>query len=64
MATTEFGLKVRSELLKRNMTSKQLAEMLGISGAYLSDILRGRRDAEEQKKRIAKILDIKEEVKR
>ena len=63
MATTEFGLKVRSELLRRNITNKQLAEMLGISGAYLSDILRGRRDAVEQKKRIAKILDIKEEVK-
>ena len=37
--------------------------MLGISCAYLSDILRGRRDAFEQKKRIAKILEIKEEVK-
>ncbi|GAB5776307.1 hypothetical protein JMUB7520_27460 [Staphylococcus aureus] len=45
------------------MTNKQLAEMLEISSAYLSDILRGRRDAFEQKKRIAKILEIKEEVK-
>jgi transcriptional regulator with XRE-family HTH domain len=62
MGTTEFGLKVRSELLRRNMTIKQLAEMLGISSPYMSDILRGRRDAVEQKKRIAKILDIKEEV--
>ncbi|ATH60232.1 helix-turn-helix domain-containing protein [Staphylococcus equorum] len=60
MPTTEFGLKVRTELLKRNMSSKQLADMLGISGAYMSDILRGRRDAFEQKKRIAKILEIKE----
>ncbi|MDK9853866.1 helix-turn-helix domain-containing protein [Staphylococcus equorum] len=59
MPTTEFGLKVRTELLKRNMSSKQLADMLGISGAYMSDILRGRRDAFEQKKRIAKILEIK-----
>ncbi|MFI3130955.1 multiprotein-bridging factor 1 family protein [Mammaliicoccus sciuri] len=63
MRTTEFGLKVRTELLKRNMTSKQLAEKLGISPAYLSDILRGHRDAINQRKRIAKILDIKEEVK-
>ncbi|WP_419791624.1 helix-turn-helix domain-containing protein [Staphylococcus chromogenes] len=60
MATTDFGIKVRSELLKRNMTNKELAEMLGISAAYVSDILRGRRDAHEQKKRIAKILEIKE----
>ncbi|GAB5711256.1 hypothetical protein JMUB7485_26930 [Staphylococcus aureus] len=63
MSTTDFGLKVRTELLKRNMTNKQLAEMLEISSAYLSDILRGRRDAFEQKKRISKILEIKEEVK-
>ncbi|WP_248325942.1 helix-turn-helix transcriptional regulator, partial [Staphylococcus aureus] len=42
MSTTDFGLKVRTELLKRNMTNKQLAEMLEISSAYLSDILRGR----------------------
>ncbi|ULW62837.1 helix-turn-helix domain-containing protein [Staphylococcus aureus] len=63
MSTTDFGLKVRTELLKRNMTNKQLAEMLEISSAYLSDILRERRDAFEQKKRIAKILEIKEEVK-
>ncbi|HDH6845890.1 TPA: helix-turn-helix transcriptional regulator [Staphylococcus aureus] len=63
MSTTDFGLKVRTELLKRNMTNKQLAEMLEISSAYLSDILRGRRDAFEQKKRIVKILEIKEEVK-
>lgn len=63
MATTEFGMKVRMELLKRNITNKQLADMLGISSAYLSDILRGCRDAFEQKKRIAKILEIKEEVK-
>lgn len=63
MATTEFGLKVRTELLRRNMTIKQLAEMLEISNAYLSDILRGRRDVFEQKKRIVKILEIKEEVK-
>ncbi|MEY8603581.1 helix-turn-helix transcriptional regulator [Staphylococcus nepalensis] len=62
MATTEFGLKVRTELLKRNMKNKQLADLLGISSAYLSDILRGRRDAEQQKKRIAQILEIKEEV--
>lgn len=63
MVITKFGLKVRTELLKRNITNKQLADMLGISGAYLSDILRGRRDAFEQKKSIAKILEIKEEVK-
>lgn len=57
--TTDFGLQVRNELLKRNITMKKLADMLEISNAYLSDILRGRRDAPHQKERIAKLLNIK-----
>lgn len=56
--TTDFGLQVRSELLKRNITMKKFSEMLGISNPYLSDILRGRRDAPKQKEKIAKLLNI------
>lgn len=58
MGTTDFGIKVRTELLKRELTLTELAAELGISTAYLSDILRGRRDATEQKQRIAKLLDL------
>lgn len=58
MGTTDFGIKVRTELLKREITLTELAAELGISTAYLSDILRGRRDATEQKQRIAKLLDL------
>lgn len=58
MVTTDFGIKVRTELLKRELTLTELAAELGISLAYLSDILRGRRDATEQKQRIAKLLDL------
>lgn len=38
-----------------------LAKVLEISQPYLSDIVYGRRKAKEQKERIKKILDIKEE---
>lgn len=58
MVTTDFGIKVRTELLKREITLTEFAAELGISTAYLSDILRGRRDATEQKQRIAKLLDL------
>lgn len=57
----DLGVKVRSELFKRKMSQKQLAEMLGISSAYLTDIIRGRKDgpkAQERIKHIRKILDI------
>ena len=57
----DLGAKVRSELFKRKMSQKQLAEMLGISSAYLTDIIRGRKDgpkAQEHIKHIRKILNI------
>ncbi|MBN6886208.1 transcriptional regulator with XRE-family HTH domain [Cytobacillus horneckiae] len=57
----ELGVKVRSELFKRKMRQKELAEILGISNAYLSDIINGRKDgpkAQEHVKHIQKILCI------
>jgi transcriptional regulator with XRE-family HTH domain len=54
-----LGAKVRSELFKRKMKQKELAELLGISNAYLSDIINGRKDgpkAQEHIKHIQKIL--------
>lgn len=57
----ELGAKVRSELFKRKMTQKQLAEMLGISSVYLSDIIHGRKNGpkvQEHIKHICKILNI------
>lgn len=59
--TEELGAKVRSELFKRKMRQKQLADLLGISNAYLSDIINGRKDgpkAKEHVKHIRKILSI------
>lgn len=39
-----LDLKIRAEMRKRRMTFKELAALIGISGAYLSDILNGNRD--------------------
>lgn len=57
----DLGVQVRSELFKRKMSQKELAETVGISNAYLSDIIRGRKDgpkAQEHIKHIRKILSI------
>lgn len=55
-----FELKVKMQLIKKNMTLTQIAEELGISLAYVSDIVRGNRKAEHYRKKIMEILGIKE----
>lgn len=57
----DLELKVRSELFKRKMKHSELADLLGISGPYLSDIIGGKRNgpkAQEHIKHIRKILSI------
>lgn len=57
----DLSIRVRSELYKRDMKHKDLADMLDISGAYLSDILSGKRNgarAQEHVKHIKKILNL------
>ncbi|WP_102706982.1 helix-turn-helix domain-containing protein [Terribacillus saccharophilus] len=57
----ELGIKVRSELFKRKMSQKELANIIGISSVYLSDIINGRKTgpkAQEHVKHIQKILSI------
>lgn len=57
----DLEVKVRSELFKRKMKHKELAELVGISGAYLSDIISGKRTgakAQGHIEHIKKILDI------
>lgn len=58
---TEFGIKVRIELLNSNMTQVELAGQLGIRKQYLYKILTGERSGGrylEEIKRILKIDDI------
>lgn len=59
--TKDLGMAVRSELFKRNMSQKELADLVGISTAYLSDIIRGRKDgpkAQQHVEHIKKILNL------
>jgi transcriptional regulator with XRE-family HTH domain len=60
---TEFGIKVRAELLRRDMTITDLANQLGICSMYLSDILRGnrgKRKGQMYRDQITQILNITE----
>ncbi|KUF29961.1 MULTISPECIES: helix-turn-helix transcriptional regulator [unclassified Lysinibacillus] len=57
----ELGALVRSALFKRKWSQKKLAELVGISDVYLSDIIRGNKTgpkAQEHIKHIRKILEI------
>lgn len=58
----DLSLKVRNELYIRKMQHRELANLLGISAPYLSDILSGKRNgkkAQEHIKHICAILEIK-----
>ncbi|PGS84591.1 transcriptional regulator [Bacillus cereus] len=57
-----FGKKIKTRLILNDMQQKDLAGMLNISNAYLSDILLGKRKAEKMRRKIIKILDIRETV--
>lgn len=50
-----LDLKIRSELRKKKMTMTELAKMVGISTAYLSDILNGHRTGEKAQEHIKTI---------
>lgn len=57
----DLSIRVRNELYKKKMKHSELADLLGISGPYLSDILSGKRTgpkAQEHIKHICKILNI------
>ena len=43
MKTTAFGSKLREEREKKNISLRELAKKIGVSGAFLSDIELGRR---------------------
>ncbi|MFL2075550.1 helix-turn-helix domain-containing protein [Marinilactibacillus psychrotolerans] len=54
-------IRVRISLIENNMTQIDLANELGISPSYLSDLLKGKRDgikAQERIKTIKKFLNI------
>lgn len=59
--TSNFEILVKSELIKKRTTITELAEQLGISIAYCSDVIRGNRKAQHIRKKICEILEIKED---
>lgn len=57
----ELALKVRIKLVENGTTMTKLAEQLGISTAYFSDIVNGKKDgpkAQEHIKKIKQVLEI------
>lgn len=57
----DLAIKVKVRLVEHGLTMTQLAHELGMSTAYLSDIINGKKDgpkAQEHIKRIKKILNI------
>lgn len=59
MSRSAFEIEVMIALKKIGKTNKWLAEQLGISPSYLSDILHGNRKAAEKVELISKILKIR-----
>lgn len=59
---TNFGAEARKILLQKNITMTALAEELGISVTYLSEIFKGTRNGKKYKERIANILGMESEV--
>ena len=49
MNTTSFGSKLREEREKANISLRELAKRIGVSGAFLSDIELGRRFPSQDK---------------
>ena len=45
---TEFGQWLRIELIKRNITARELAKLAGIDHRVLSDVMIGRNKSHQQ----------------
>lgn len=55
---TEFGIRVKSELDKRGMTQRELADRCGINYRVVNDVLTGRNRKEENIRLIRETLAI------
>lgn len=60
MSGNDFEINVKVALIKKKMTQGQLAKEIGITNAYLSDILRGNRKGGKYKELIKEKLGIRE----
>ena len=57
---TPFGKKVKIRLLEENMTSKELARMIGMADSTICDVIFGRNNREQTQRTIAEALGINE----
>lgn len=55
---TPFGLRVKIELLKNNMTCQDLANRLGYTNSTISDVIFGRNKSKKTQQLIAEELGI------
>lgn len=55
---SEFEKQVKKALIDRNMTMGDLAEALGISISYVSDLIKEKRNNEDQIARIKDFLNL------
>ena len=58
---SEFEKQVKKALIDRNMTLTDLAEALGISLSYVSDLIKEKRTNEDQLARIKNFLNLSDE---
>jgi len=58
---TSFGKKVKIRLLEENMTSKELARMVGVADSTICDVIFGRNKRAQTQKTIARVLGIEDE---
>ena len=56
MNYSEFGVQARAQMLRKGINNSQISQELGISNAYLCDILRGTRPGKKYKSKIVEIL--------
>jgi len=59
---TEFGAEARKIMFQRNIKMKDVANELGVSVTYVSEILKGTREGKKQKPAIARLLGMESEV--
>ena len=55
---SDFEKQVKKALIDHNMTMGDLAEALGISLGYVSDLIKGKRTNSEQIRRISEFLGL------
>ncbi len=56
MKYSEFGIQARVIMLRKGITITELARAIGVTPSYVSETLKGTRDAENMKTKISQFL--------